>query len=257
MARPVTVITDPIFYLCAIPAVIFLGLAKGGFAGVGTAATPLLAIVMPPLEAAAVLLPILIVQDMISVWVYRRAWSAWNLKILLPSGALGVGLAWLLAAHVSDAHVRLAIGVIGVAFVLNAWFGRSPAQAKPPNAAAGVFWGGVAGFTSMLAQAGGPPFQVFTLPQRMEKLTLVGTHMIFFASMNAMKILPYFALGQFSTPGLSTSVALLPLAVAANFLGIWLVRRTPTELFYNIAYALVLLISLELLRSGLTELWRG
>lgn len=251
-----TVIADPLFYLAAIPAVVFLGLSKGGFAGVGSAATPLLALVMPPLQAAAILLPILLIQDVISVWVYRREWSAWNLKVLMPGGVLGVGAAWALAAHVSDAHVRIAVGVIGVGFVLNAWFGRAPKTVKPPNAAAGVFWGSLAGFTSTLAQAGGPPFQVFILPQKMSKLVLVGTNMIFFASLNVMKVVPYFLLGQFSTQGLGTSVALLPLAVAVNFLGIWLVRRTPTELFYKIAYLLVLAISLELIRNGASELWR-
>jgi len=250
-------ITDPLFYLIAIPAVTMLGLAKGGFAGVGMVATPLLAIFVPPLEAAAILLPILLCQDAISVWVYRRDWSAWNLKVLLTGGAIGVGVAWLLAAYVSDAMVRIAVGVIGFTFVLNAWFGKAATEARRPTALSGVFWGSLSGFTSTLAQAGAPPFQVHMLPQQLDKLTLVGTHMIFFASINLMKIAPYFALGQFSTTNLATSAVLLPLAVATNFLGIWLVRRTPTVLFYKIAYVLVFLISLELMRSGATTLWRA
>src|SRR5215207_4221127 len=97
------IITDPLFYLLAIPAVLMLGLAKGGFAGVGMISTPLLALVLPPLQAAAILLP----QDLISVWVYRHEWSAWNLKVLIAGAVIGVGVAWLLAAHVTDAHVRL------------------------------------------------------------------------------------------------------------------------------------------------------
>ena len=95
--RNLTVITDPLFYLLAIPAVTFLGLSKGGFAGLGMLATPLLALIVPPLEAAAILLPILIVQDAISVWTYHRAWSAWNLKVLLPGSIFGVGGGWLFA----------------------------------------------------------------------------------------------------------------------------------------------------------------
>ena len=67
-----TIITDPLFYLLAIPAIVALGIGKGGFAGVGMISTPLLALVMPPLQAAAILLPILLCQDVISVWVYRR-----------------------------------------------------------------------------------------------------------------------------------------------------------------------------------------
>jgi uncharacterized protein len=251
------VITNPLFYPLAFVAVTALGLGKGGFAGVGVIATPLLATILPPLQAAAILLPILLVQDAISVWVYRHDWSAWHLKVMLPGGVLGIGIAWALATQVSDAFVRLVIGVIGVSFALIAWFGRQGAEAKKPGVAGGVFWGVVAGFTSTLSQAGGPPFQVYVLPQRLPKLTLVGTYTIYFAALNWLKIGPYFALGQFSTTSLTTSVLLLPVAILANFLGIWLVRRTPTGLFYQIAYVLVFLISLELIRSGVMTLIRG
>jgi uncharacterized membrane protein YfcA len=251
------VITNPLFYPLAIIAVTALGLGKGGFAGVGVMATPLLATILPPLQAAAILLPILVVQDAISVWVYRRDWSAWHLKVMLPGGLIGIGIAWALATQVSDAFVRLVIGLIGVSFALNAWFGRQSPDAKKPGVAGGIFWGMVSGFTSMLSQAGGPPFQVYVLPQRLPKLTLVGTYTIYFAALNLLKIGPYFALGQFSTANFATSVLLLPVAIAANFLGIWLVRRTPTGLFYQIAYVLVFLISLELIRSGVTTLIRG
>ena len=108
----------------------------------------------------------------------------------------------------------------------------------------------LAGFTSTLIQAGSPPFQVHVLPQRLPKMTLVGTSTLFFAAVNAMKVAPYFALGQFSTENLAASLALLPLAIATNFLGVWLVRRTPTELFYRIAYVLVFLICLALIWQG-------
>ena len=249
------VITDPLFYPLAIIAVTALGLGKGGFAGVGVMATPLLATILPPLQAAAILLPILLCQDAISVWVYRRDWSAWHLKVMLPGGLLGIGIAWALATQVSDAFVRLVIGFIGVSFALNAWFGPKSPQAKPPSVPGGLFWGVVAGFTSTLSQAGGPPFQVYVLPQQLPKLTLVGTNMIVFASINALKVVPYMALGQFSTQGLGTSAVLLPLAVVTNFLGIWLVRVTPTVMFYRIAYVLVFVISSALLWQGAAAYW--
>jgi uncharacterized membrane protein YfcA len=250
-------LTDPLFYLLAIPAVIALGIGKGGFSGVGTLSTPLLALTLPPLQAAAILLPILITQDMISVWVYRRDWSARILKVTLPGAMLGIALGWALAAHVSDAAVRLSIGLIGTGFVLHAWFGRRLAEAARPSAANGLFWGAVSGFVSMLSHAGGPPFSVHVLPQKLDKLTLVGTTTIFFAVVNAVKLVPYGALGQFSAENIAASAVLFPLAVASNFLGIWLVRRTPTELFYRIAYLLVLLISLELIRSGVMGIVGG
>ena len=248
------IISDPYFYCAAIPAVIFLGLAKGGFSGVGTAATPLLALYLPPLEAAALLLPILVSQDLISIYVYRRDWDASNLKILLPGAVVGMAFGWLIASHVSDNAVRLAVGVIGVVFVANLWLRRAVIEPRRMSAASGVFWGALSGFTSFMTQGGGPPFQVYVLPQRLPKLMLVGTTTMFFAAVNAMKIVPYFMLGQFSPRNLSTSLALVPIAIAANFAGIWLVQRTPTEVFYRLAYVLLLMISLTLLWQGTSEL---
>ncbi len=244
------IITEPLFYFVAVPAVILLGLAKGGFSGLGIASTPLLALYLPPLEAAALILPILITQDMISVYVYRRDWDAWNLKVMLPGAIAGMALGWLLASHLSDAFVRIIIGVIGLAFVANIWLRRNKIEPHPATAISGVFWGGVSGFTSFMTQGGGPPFQVHVLPQRLPKLTFVGTTTIFFAVVNLLKIGPYFALAQFTAKNFATSLLLLPIAVLANFAGIWLVRKTPTGLFYNIAYVLLFVISLLLLWQG-------
>jgi uncharacterized membrane protein YfcA len=249
-----SIVTDPLFYLLAIPAITLLGLGKGGFSGVGMISTPLLALVIPPLQAAAIVQPILIVQDAISAWVYRRDFSWWNLKVLLVGGTIGVSAAWLLASYLTDSHVRIMVGAIGIAFVLYTWLGRVPAEPRRPRAAAGVFWGALSGVTSTLAQAGAPPYQVFILPQKLPKMTLVGTTLIFFAAMNWMKLVAYSALGQFTVETLTTSALLLPLAVVTNFFGIWLVRRVANETFYKIAYALMFLISLELMRSGIIGL---
>jgi uncharacterized membrane protein YfcA len=248
--------SDPYFVAAVIPAVIALGLAKGGFAGIGTIATPLVALIIPPFEAAAMLLPILIVQDAISVWVYRHDWSAENLKFMLPGAALGVGLAWFLATLVPEAVIRLIVGGVGLSFVLNYWLRREPAL-TPAHAPSGVFWGALSGFTSAFANAGGPPFQIYVLPQQLPKLTLVGTTTIFFATVNWLKVLPYFALGNFTSRGLMVSLTLMPLAIAANLAGIWLVRVTPAKQFYRIAYVLVFLLSLALIWQGCTAVWQG
>jgi uncharacterized membrane protein YfcA len=247
-------LTDPHFLAVAIPAVIALGLAKGGFSGAGAISTPLIALVLPPFEAAALLLPILMVQDAISLWVYRGDWSARNLKVLIPGAAAGIGIAWLLAAHLSDDVIRLIVGLIGLFFVLNQWFGRKRERAVPSRSG-GIFWGAVSGFTSAFANAGGPPFQVYVLPQNLPKMTLVGTVTIFFAVVNWLKVVPYFALGNFSTGGFLLSLGLMPIAVAANFLGIWLVRITPVKLFYDITYVLVFILSLALIWQGASDLW--
>jgi uncharacterized membrane protein YfcA len=255
----VTVITDPLFYLLAVPAVVALGLSKGGFVGIGQIGTPLLALLMPPLEAAAILLPIMLVQDAVSVWAFRKDWSGRILAVMLPGAIVGICAAWALAAHISDSLVRIAIGVITILFLLYSWIGsRLPAPTlRPPSALRGALWGILSGFTSTLCQAGGPPFQMHVLPQRLAKMTFVGTTGVFFAAVNLLKVGPYFALGQFSTAGLATSLALLPLAIAANMLGLWVVRITPQELFYKITMALMLVIALELMRSGTADILRG
>ena len=200
----------------------------------GTAATPLLALYLPPIEAAALLLPILICQDAISVQVYWHEWSAWNLKVLLPNAAIGMALGWLLASYVSDDATRILIGVIALAVVASVWLRTGHAAPKKSTVPSGLFWGAVSGFTSFASQGGGPPYQMYTLPQQLPKMVFVGTTTIFFAAVNVMKIVPYFMLAQFSAKNFSTSLALLPIAMLANFAGIWMVKSVPTEQFYRI-----------------------
>lgn len=245
-----SLITDPMFYVVAVPAVIFLGLAKGGFSGVSMAATPLLALYLPPLEAAALLLPVLICQDAISVKVYWRQISIWNLKVLLPGAAVGMGLAWLFAAHVPDDAIRVLIGITALSFVFYVWLRTGHPERKKCTVWGGLFWGAVSGFTSFASQGGAPPFQVYTLPQRMPKMVFVGTTAVFFAAVNLMKVIPYFMLAQFSAKNFLTSVALLPIAIAANFAGIWMVRTVPTAQFYRMTYILLFFLGLVLFWQG-------
>ncbi len=252
-----TIIHDPLFYVLAVPAIFLIGIGKGGFAGAGMVSTPLLALVIPPLQAAAILLPILLCQDVLSAYVYRRNWDAWNLKVLLPGSVVGVGAAWLFAAYVPNAYVEIAVGITGVAFVLWTWIAKVPAEPQRPSVPMGVLWGSLAGFTSTIIQVGAPPYQAHILPQRLDKLTLIGTTIIFFGLINVMKIAPYVALGQFSTATLGTSLLLLPFALATNVFGLWLARRVPTTQFYKIAYLLVFFISLALIAQGANELRHG
>ncbi len=247
------------FYALAVPAVIALGLSKGGFAGAGQMATPLLALVMPPLEAAAIFLPIMIVQDWSAVWVYRRDWDGRILAIMIPGAFVGIALASWLAAYISNAAVRVFIGITSIVFVAYSVYTmlrHATKTAHDGSISAGVFWGVLSGFTSTLCQAGGPPYQVYVLSQKLPKMMFVGTTAVFFAVLNAAKVPPYLALGQFSLKGFGTSLALLPLALAANQLGFWLVRRTPQDVFYKITLAIMLVISIELTREGITEMWR-
>jgi uncharacterized membrane protein YfcA len=120
--------------------------------------------------------------------------------------------------------------------------------------ARGVFWGAVSGFASFASQGGGPPFQVYALPQQMSKIVFVGTATVFFAGVNVMKVAPYVMLGQFSAKNFLTSLVLLPIAVMANFMGIWMVKNVPTRLFYRITYFLLFMLGSVLTWEGASHL---
>jgi uncharacterized protein len=236
------------FYLVAFPAVILLGLSKGGFSGLSSLAMPMLSLVESPVRAAAIVLPILVVQDWVSVWAFRRDFSSRNLIILIPSSMIGVALGCLLAARVTDDAVRLAVGLISIAFVVSMLIrdrlGGAPVER--PGVPTGVLWGSLAGFTSFISHAGAPPFQVYVMPQYLKPRVFAGTATMFFASVNLLKIPPYFLLGQFSRENLSVSAVLIPVAVFSTFAGVWLVRRAPAERFYAIILALTFLIGVKL-----------
>jgi hypothetical protein len=245
-------IADPLFYAAAVPAVVLMGLSKGGFSGIGLLSLPLMALTISPVQAAAVMLPILMVQDVVSVWSFRREWDRRNLMILLPSSAAGIVAAWLLAAKVPDAAVALVVGAVSIAFAVRrlAVERRAPPPPRKAGVAAGWFWGLVIGFTSMIAHAGGPPFQIYVMPQRLRRDVFVGTGAILFAAINWIKVPPYLALGQLSPENLSTSAVLFPLALAATFAGVRLVRRVAAERFYTIVYGLLVLVGGKLLWGG-------
>jgi uncharacterized protein len=247
-------LTQPSFYAAAVPAVILLGLSKGGFAGLGVLGMPLMALTIPPVQAAAITLPILMVQDAVSVWAYRRCWDRTNLKIMLPGAVAGIAAAYLLASRVPDAAVALVLGVISIVFGLRRFLARGggtqPVPAAALNRPAGWFWGALAGFTSMIAHAGGPPFQIYLIPQRLPRDLFVGTGVVFFALVNLIKVPPYIALGQFTRDNLATSAVLFPLAIASTWAGVWLVRRVSGERFYDIVYVLLLLLGGKLVWDG-------
>lgn len=255
--KTVPIITDPVFYALAIPAVTLLGISKGGFVGLGASAVPLLSLAIPPPQAAALLLPILLAQDAVSVWIYHRDFSAWNLKVLLAGATLGMVISTFVSTSLSNDVVKLAVGVIAVLFVATRiaapWIEH---HLPKPSVASGVFWGVLAGFASAIANAGSPPYQIHMLPQRLPKMTFVGTTALYFAATNVMKIPSYAFLGQITWVNMSTGIALIPLAVATNFIGVYLVRRVSMEAFYRIAYVLFFVLGCELIRSAGLALWR-
>ncbi len=247
---------DWTFYSAAVPAVVLLGLSKGGFSGLSTLAMPLLALAISPVRAAAIVLPILIVQDWVSVWAFRRDFDVRNLAILLPGALIGLAAGWLLAARVDEAAVRLAVGLISIGFVIfmllrDRFAGGAVA---PANVAPGIFWGALGGFTSFVSHAGGPPLMVYVMPQKLSPRVFAGTLTMFFAAVNLLKVPPYFLLGQFSSDNLTASATLFPLAIAATLAGVWLVRRVSAERFYILVLVLTFLIGVKLSYDGLHEM---
>ena len=253
-----SLLADPWFYAVAVPAVILVGLSKGGFAGgVGFVGVPLMALVISPVQAATILLPILVLMDIVSLWTWRGVYDRRTLVDMMPGAVLGVGLGWLMAASVTVEMVRLVVGAVAIVFVgrwLYLQLRHGASHATQPNRVVAGFWGLVSGFTSFVAHVGGPPYQVYTLPLRLDPKVLSGTTAIFFAITNAIKLVPYFALGQFDAANLSASAVLMPLAPIATFAGAWLVRRMRPEVFYPLTYATVALIAVKLLYDGLIDL---
>lgn len=246
-------LADPYTFAAALLAVALVGLSKGGLGGAfGILGVPIMSVFMPPLQAAALLLPIYLFMDAVSLWSWRGHWDRGLIRLMLPAAFVGIGLGWATASVVSDDAVRLIVGIIGVSFVLRGLAlrksrGQQAAVQRPHLAR---FWSVVAGFTSFVAHAGGPPFQVYTMPLRLDPKVFTGTSVLFFAALNAAKVIPYFALGQFDIGNLKLSLATVPVAIVSTLLGAFVVRRMRAEVFYPFMYAMVLLVSLKLIVDG-------
>ncbi len=234
---------------------VLIGLAKGGFTGLGALGTPLMALGMgDPVRAAAILLPILVAQDVVGVVAFRRTWSRRILAVMLPGAIIGIGLGYLVAATISETAVMAVLGAISILFgAFRLWAEHGRRISAPANSPAwvGTLFGVATGFTSQIAHAGGPPFQMWVMPQKLDRDTFVGTSAIFFAAVNWMKVPAYAALGQFTVANAFATLALLPVAVLSSFAGVKLVRKVPAERFYVIVYWLMIVAGSKLMLDGI------
>lgn len=244
---------DPWVIIISSLAVFLVALSKSGLIGsLSFVGVPLLSIVMPVTEAVGIMLPVLLSMDAIGLMAYRREIHWPNLKILLPGAITGIVLGWIFFAFISEGMVRLMVGAVTVLFCLDEWLPlRKTLSGLPPSRPWGWFWGSVAGFTSFVSHTGGPPFQIFMLPQRLKPTLYAGTTVIFFAVVNTTKLIPYAFLGQLSVSNLAKSALLIPVAIFGMVLGVYLVRRISTELFYKMAYMLAFMLALKLLYDGI------
>jgi len=248
-----SLIIDPNFYLFAIPAVLLTGISKGGFGGaLGGIAVPLMALAISPVQAAAVMLPVLVLMDLFGVRVYLGKWDAANLKIILPGAMIGIALGTITFGLFADYAIRMLLGAISILFVLNSWLGVAMLLPRRERSTAqGTFWSSVAGFTSFIAHSGGPPLMVYLLPQQLDKVAYVATINVFFMVTNAVKLLAYAGLGQFSTLNLSSSLMLAPLVPVGVWLGVRLQRKVNQAWFYRITQACLLLTGMQLIYQGI------
>lgn len=248
------ILADPLVLAMALLAVFVLGLAKGGFSGLGALGTPLLALVLPPTVAAALLLPVLLVQDVVSVWSFRKTWDRWIVAWMLPGAALGVALAVVFAASVDEARVMLALGAITLVFGLyRLWLehGAKAITASDSPGWVGTLFGVATGFTSQIAHAGGPPFQIWVMPRRLPHNVFVGTSSVTFAAINWFKVPGFLALGVLTHDVLIAAVLLMPFAVASTLVAVRLIRRMDSARFYTAIYLLMVALGAKLVWDGL------
>tara|TARA_Y100000590_G_scaffold433273_1_gene550149 strand:- start:350 stop:1066 length:717 start_codon:yes stop_codon:yes gene_type:complete len=237
--------------MTAIPAVMLFGISKGGFAGpIAILAVPLMSMAISPVIAAGIMLPILIVMDITALYFY---WNKWKLNIvylIIPPSLIGIFIGSITFSYISDDGVRIIIGSIALLFILFTILqsGKSFIQ---PTKYKGWFWSIVAGYTSFLIHAGGPPLNFYLLPQKMHKTIYVGTFTLAFTIINAVKLIPYYYLGQLDISYMKISLILLPLAPIGIVLGYYLHKKVSEKIFYNLIYIFLGVGGFKLIYDGI------
>ena len=240
------------YVVLASLAAVLIGMSKGGLPLVGMMSVPVLSLVMSPVKAAVLLLPLFVISDAVGVWLYRKQYSWVNLKILIPAGIAGVLFGWLTAAMISEQTIKFLIGLVGVSFCLQTWFKRGQDHApKTADWPKGLFWGSAAGFTSFIAHAGGPPFQIFVLPQKLPKAEFAGTATILFAIINVAKIVPYQNLSPYSEEDFWKIAVLVPFALLGTILGAYLTKRIADAWFFKLVQVGLFLLSIKLIHDAI------
>lgn len=247
---------DLAFFAVAIPAVVFAGFSKGGFAGgAAFAATPLLALILTPGQAIGLMLPLLMLMDVTALKPYWKKWDTPSALTMIIGAAPGIALAALLYRFANPDLFRLLIGLMAVLFVL--WqgvrkYGLYRPEAHHMSTSAGYGAGFAAGFTSFISHAGGPPAAVYLLSRRLDKLTYQSSSVIIFWAINAMKAVPYAFLGIFTGKTLLADLYLAPVAIGSVWLGVVAHRAMPERAFFAFTYLLLLITGSKLVWDALT-----
>ncbi len=248
-------LSDPFALSMACLAVTIIGMGKGGFFGLGAMATPLLALALPPAIAAAILLPVLLAQDAVSVWSFRASWDRWIVSWMLPGAVAGIAFATFFAANVDEAMLIATLGVITLSFgIYRLWLERGGRIAAPSNSPGwiGTLFGVGMGVTSQIAHAGGPPFQMWVTPRRLDNQTYAGTTSVLFALVNWIKVPGFVAFGALNRQTLMAAVVLMPLAIITTLVAVRVIRRLDTARFYTMIHVIMVLLGGKLIWDGVT-----
>ncbi len=241
-----------LFYVLAFLAILIAGIAKSGFGGgLGVLSVPLMALVISPVQAAAILLPVLCLMDLMNIWHYRHSWDKTNIKILLPAALVGVLIGTFTFRYLSDGYIRILIGLIAITFAFNFFRKKTEEKVAAPGQIAGNFWGLIAGFVSFGVHAGGPPANVYLLPQKLDKSIFVGTMVVLFTTLNFVKLVPYSFLGQLNGENMMTSVILAPIAPLGVWVGLKLHKIINENWFYPLCYFFLFITGIKLLWDGI------
>lgn len=227
------------------------GVSKAGLGGgAGGVSTPLLSMVISPVTAAAIMLPVLCVMDLFGVRAYVGLWDRRLVRRIVAGGLAGCAAGAATFSWLDENWIRILLGTIALGFL--AWSYMPRKTLVQPSPAAGWFWSALSGYTSFVTHAGGPPLMAYLLPLRLERTTFIASSMVFFAAMNYAKILPYLWLGLFDARNLATSVALAPFGIAGIYLGVRLQKRIEPRTFYRVVHTLLFLTGAKLLYDGLS-----
>lgn len=243
-----TLITDPFFYLVAVPAVLLLGISKSGFgAGFGSLAVPLMALAVSVPQAAAILMPVLLLMDLLGMAAFRRHLDRRLLWFLLPWGLAGIALGTLLFRLLDGRAVAGILGVVILAFLVQRLLFPPKPDSPPPPRWVGALLSATSGFTSFIAHAGGPPINAYVIPLRLSPVLFTGTMAFFFFFINLSKWVPYYWLGLLDWRNLGTSLVLLPLAPLGVWIGVRIAHRIQPVLFYRLIHIGMFLTAVKLL----------
>ena len=240
-------ITDPYFYAVTIPAVLLLGVSKSGFgAGFGSLAVPMMALAVSVPQAAAILMPVLLLMDILGMAAFRKDFDLKLLKFLIPCGLVGIVLGALLFKLLDAGTVAGMVGVFTLLFLAQRLLFAPKADSLPPPRWMGAILTATAGFTSFIAHAGGPPISAYVIPLRLSPLKFTATMAFFFFVINLAKWIPYAWLGLLDTRNMATSLVLLPIAPIGVLVGVRLARRINPVLFYRLLYLGMFLTGIKL-----------